>query len=186
MLTTRKNNMKLPKKVILALACLTLQGCQDRNMGDLKDFVQSAYKDEKPKIEPLPEIEPFVSFEYVSDEESDPFSFDNVVSNRDEDAVAVGAGVRPDTNRIKEPLEDYPLDALRMVGTLSQEGVPWVIVKTTQGTAHLASLGMYMGQNEGKITQIVPDEQRVVLEETVADPAGRWVTRDVEITIDEQ
>jgi type IV pilus assembly protein PilP len=82
-------------------------------------------------------------------------------------------------------LEEFPLDALSMVGTMSQKGVPWVIVKTTQGTAHLASIGNYLGQNDGKIIQIFPEEQRVLLVETVADPAGRWVTRDVEITIDE-
>lgn len=186
MLTTQNRAMKLLRLVVLGFAFVVLQGCQDSSMSDLKDFVRDTYKDEKPKIDPLPEIQPFVPFKYVLKDEGDPFSFDNIVSNRDEDSGAVGLGTRPDTNRIKGPLEDYPLDALRMVGTLSQEGVPWVIVKTTQGTAHLASLGDYMGQNDGKITQIVPDEQRVVLEETVADPAGRWVTRDVEITIDEQ
>ena len=58
-----------------------------------------------------------------------------------------------------------------------------MIVKTTQGTAHLAKIGNYLGQNDGKITQIYPEEQRVLLVETVADPAGRWVTRDVELTI---
>lgn len=188
MSTIQSNNMKLPKLMLIVACSLAVQGCQDSSMRDLKDFVETAYQDEKPEIDPLPEIEPFVPFEYVSEEEGDPFSFDNVVSTRDRDSDAApgAAGERPDQNRIKEPLEDFPLDALSMVGTLSQEGVAWVVVKTSSGTAHLASQGMYMGQNDGKITQIVPDEQRVVLEETVADPAGRWVKRNVEITIDEQ
>lgn len=170
-------------KVSLLVMCLSLQACSGGNLSDLKEFVDTAYENEKPKIEPLPEIRPYQKFEYIAKEESDPFSTENIISNRDDDSVAIDR--RPDANRIKEALEDFPLDALRMVGTMTQDGVPWVIVKTTQGTAYLASLGNYMGLNDGKIAQIFPEEQKVVLQETVADPAGRWVTREVEITIDE-
>jgi type IV pilus assembly protein PilP len=170
-------------KASFVLICLSLQACSGGDMADLKRFVDTAFEDEKPKIEPLPEIRPFQKFEYIAKEESDPFSRTNVISNRDEDSVAVDR--RPDATRIKEPLEDFPLDALRMVGTMSQNGVPWVIVKTTQGTAYLASLGNYMGLNDGKVSQIFPEEQKIILQETVADPSGRWVTREVEITIDE-
>lgn len=175
---------KLLSSFMIMAGALMLQGCVDSNMTDLKTFVADVYKDKKPEIDPLPEIEPYQGFEYASAEKSDPFLFGNIISNRDDEAVV--AGKRPDRNRVKEPLEEFPLDALNMVGTLSQKGVPWVIVKTNLGTAHLAQVGNYLGQNDGKITQIFPEEQRVVLEETVADPAGRWITRDVEITIDEQ
>ena len=178
----RNNNVKLAQLVLMVLL---LQGCVDSEMTDLRTFVADVYKDKKPEIEPLPEIQPYKGFEYGSLDKNDPFNFDNIVSNRDAEAAAQ-ATERPDANRIKEPLEEFPLDALSMVGTISQQGVPWVIVKTNQGSAHLASVGSYLGQNDGKITQIFPEEQRVVLVETVADPAGRWVTRDVEITIDEQ
>ena len=171
------------KLMCLALVAMMVQGCVDSNMTDLRGFVADAYKDKKPDIEPLPEIQPYKGFEYGSVDQNDPFNFDNIVSNRDGDAIV--SGKRPDANRIKEPLEEVPLDALKMVGTIEQKGVPWVIVKTSEGTAHLASIGNYLGQNNGKITQIFPEEQRIVLEETVADPAGRWVTRDVDITIDE-
>jgi type IV pilus assembly protein PilP len=172
------------KLVSVALLAVVLQGCNDSKMTDLRDFVADAYKDKKPEIDPLPEIQPYQGFEYASTDKNEPFNFQNIVSNRDGEAAV--SGKRPDANRAKEPLEEFPLDALNMVGTMSQKGVPWVIVKTTQGTAHLASIGNYLGQNDGKIIQIFPEEQRVLLVETVADPAGRWVTRDVEITIDEQ
>jgi len=173
-------NNKLVSILVMSLA---LQGCVDSGMSDLRSFVADAYKDKKPEIEPLPEIEPYRGFEYSAVDQNEPFDFNNIISNRDDEAVA---GKRPDANRTKEALEEFPLDALNMVGTMTQKGVPWVVVKTALGTAHLASIGNYLGQNDGKITQIFPDEQRVVLVETVADPAGRWVTRDVEITIDEQ
>jgi len=177
----------LPSKSLLSTltACLLLQGCVGDDMSDLRMFVADAYKDKKPEIEPLPEIQPYKGFEYTAVDQNEPFDFNNIVSNRGDEAVP-DSGERPDANRVKEPLEEFPLDALNMVGTMTQKGVPWVIVKTTQGSAHLAKIGNYLGQNDGKITQIYPEEQRVVLVETVVDPAGRWVTRDVEITIDEQ
>ncbi len=166
------------------LAVLILTGCSVGDMADLQLFVKTAHQDKKPEIEPLPEIPPFKAFEYSREEASDPFSALNIVSSGG-DSRGVGLGKRPDSDRRKEPLEKYPLDALKMVGTITKEGVPHIVVKTNDGTAVLATLGSYMGQNDGKIKEIVPEEQRVVLVETVLDPAGRWVTRDVEITIDE-
>lgn len=160
---------------------LFLSACSPSGHSDLENFVKTAYQDKKPEIEPLPEIPPFKAFAYTAEEENDPFSASNIVAISENQA----GDRRPDSDRPREPLEEFPLDALRMVGTILKQGVPWVVVKTNEGSALLASIGNYMGQNEGKIKQIVPDEQKVVLEETVRDPAGRWVTREVEITIDE-
>lgn len=175
------NNKWVLSLVVIAL----LSGCQDRGMTDLKTFVDDAFKNNKPDIEPLPVVTPFKGFAYSAEDENDPFNVENIVSDS-----AGGSGVilgeRPDENRLKEPLEEYPLDALRMVGTLSKKDQPWVIVKTTDGTVLLATLGNYMGENNGEIKHISTDEQLVVLTETVPDPSGRWVTRDVEIIVDEQ
>jgi len=162
---------------------LVLQACQDRSMSDLKHFVATAHQDKKPEIEPLPEMQPYVGYQYSAGEDDDPFSFGNIVTSRD---PVPGAGSEgPVTDRRKEPLEKYPLDALKFVGTMTQENVPWVIVKTPESTALRATVGNYMGQQDGKIKQIIPDEQKIVLAELVLDPKGQWVTRDVEITIDE-
>jgi type IV pilus assembly protein PilP len=170
------------KSMVACLVLLSLAGCQDSNMTDLKEFVASAYRDKKPEIEPLPEIPPYKGFEYSAIEEEDPFNQQNIITERPDGALA---GQRPDKDRRREPLEAFPLDALRMVGTLTQEETPYVIVQTSDGTAHRATIGNYMGLNEGKIKQIVPVEQKIVLAELVLDPAGRWVTRELEITIDE-
>ena len=160
-----------------------LQACQGGDMRDLKEFVSSAYKDAKPEIEPLPEIQPYKGFEYAGLEDQDPFSVTNIVTNRGDGTIAVG--VNRDENRRREALERYPLDALKMVGTMTQQDVPWVIVQTSEGTAHRATVGNYMGQNEGKIKTILTEEQKIVLSELVLDTAGRWVTREVELIIDE-
>jgi type IV pilus assembly protein PilP len=167
---------------MIFFALLGLQACQDKQMQDLRDFVTNAYKDKKPEIEPLPEIKPYQKFEYSAFDSEDPFNLENIVTSR---ANGTASGESPDANRPREPLEEFPLDALKMVGTLTQKDQPYIIVKTSEGTALRATIGNYMGQNDGKIKEIVPEEQRVVLTELVLDTAGRWINRDVEITIDE-
>lgn len=176
-------NKAFLRMTLILLSVFGLQACQDRQMADLKLFVETAYQDKKPEIEPLPEIKPYKGFEYSAAEEQDPFGFKNIGTNRGEGLA--GASGSPDQNRRKEPLEEYPLDALRMVGTMTREQVPWVVVQTTDGKALRATIGNYLGLNDGRITEIVIDEQKVVLAELVVDAAGRWVTREREITIDE-
>ena len=159
---------------VIAILLILLSACSGGEMSDLKSFVATTYQDEKPEIESLPEIQPFKPFEYSAAEQEDPFSVGNIVASRSDNAAL--AGDSPNVNRRREPLEEYPLDALRFVGTMSREDIPWVIVQTSEGTAHRATVGNYMGQNDGKIMQIMTDEQKVLLAELVLDPAGRWVT----------
>ncbi len=174
---------KALRSLVMLLSLVWLSACGDSGMSDLREFVETAYQDEKPEIDPLPPFEPYKAYKYSPEENSDPFSLSNIITNLDSDGATIGQ--RPDADRDKEPLEDFPLDALSMVGTMSQKGVPWVIVQTNNGTAHLATIGNYLGQNDGKITNIFPEEERVELVETVPDPSGRWVKRDIELTIDE-
>lgn len=169
---------------MLSLVCaVSLTACQDRSMSDLRQFVDSAYKDKKPEIEPLPEIKPYEGFVYSASNEVDPFDLSNIEVRRQKQAV--NSGKRPDQNRRKEPLEYFPLDGLKMVGTLTQKGTPWVVIKAPDGAVHRATVGQYMGKNDGKIKDILIDQQKVLLTELVQDPSGRWVDREVAITIDE-
>lgn len=174
----RKRKRKNSALLVLGL-CIGLSGCGGDNMADLKTFVADAYKDKKPDIEPLPPIRPFTPYKYSASAENDPFSRSNMLGESGQ------AQSDQEIDRVREPLEEYPLDALKMVGTMSKNNQPWVIVKTSTGTALLATEGNYMGQNNGKILQISPERQMVVLSERILDSAGRWVTREVQVTVDE-
>jgi len=119
------------------------------------------------------------AFSYVANEELDPFNSENIVgpANAAGGENQAALGKPPEQDRPKEELENYPLDALSMVGTLTKKNKPWVVVKTTQGTVLLATIGNYVGENYGKIKRISTEEQVVVLSETVTDPSGRWNCR---------
>jgi len=174
-------------KTVVSIGFLFILGGCNGGMSDLQSFVDNAFKDDKPEIAPLPVAPPYRAFTYVANEDQDPFSADNIAGPAGPDTGNQAAiGKPPQRDRPKEELENYPLDALSMVGTLTKKNKPWVVVKTTQGTVLLATIGNYVGENYGQIKRISTEEQVVVLSETVTDPSGRWITRDVEITVDEQ
>lgn len=146
-------------------------------MQDLRRFTDTAYENRKPEVEPLPEITPYETFIYTASNMVDPFSSDNL---GEQEAPATD-GLAPDRDRRKEPLESYPLDSLRMVGTLMRPDTSWVVLRAPDGTIHEAQVGNYMGQNYGVITDI--SEEKVALTELVQDPNGRWIEREASISI---
>lgn len=94
-----------------------------------------------------------------------------------------GNGVKPDFDRPPEPLEEYPLDSLRMVGTLEQHNETWALILDTDDTIHRVQNGNYMGQNHGKIIRVT--EFEVELTEIIPDGLGGWMERPASIAISE-
>jgi type IV pilus assembly protein PilP len=82
-----------------------------------------------------------------------------------------------------EELERYPLDALRMVGTLDQQSEQWGLIRDPDGVIHRVKAGNYMGRNYGKILEV--SEHRIHLLEKVSDGRGQWQERDAEVSLSE-
>lgn len=167
---------------MLLAALLSLAGCAGDGMDDLRDFAKNAHADKKPKVEPLPDIKPYEAFAYAAADLTDPFSPSNLTPRSL--AQARAGGPRPDMNRRKEPLEDHPLDALRMVGTLSRGKQMWAIIQDKDGGVHRVQKGNYIGQNFGRITRI--GEEKIDLVEMVQGALGDWVEREASLAIQEQ
>jgi hypothetical protein len=89
---------------------------------------------------------------------------------------AIGAlGALIDPRRNREPLEEFPLDSLRLVGTLSLRGQQFALIKDPTAVVHRVTLGNYLGQNYGKITTIA--ESEIALREIVPDGFGGFIER---------
>lgn len=159
---------------------LALTACGSDGLDDLREFTAKAHADRKPKVEPLPEIKPQENFVYSATNVADPFAAFNLKPQTNKVA---GGGPRPNVNRRKEPLEEYPLDALKMVGTLAQGRQSWAVIQAPDGTTHRASLGHHMGQNFGKVTRIT--EEKLNLIELIQGPLGDWVEREASIALAE-
>ena len=150
---------------------------------DLELYVEEVKSRQKTSIEPLPEFEPYKSFTYQANDLRDPFTEPTFSTPRAATVLSSGNGIAPDFDRPTEPLEEFPLDSLRMVGTLEQHEEMWALINDTDGTIHRVQPGNYAGQNHGKITQIT--EFEVELTEIVPDGIGGWVERPASITISE-
>lgn len=158
-----------------------LAGCADDGMDDLRQFVANAAAGRTPKVEPLPEIKTQEPFAYAAAKLADPFAKFNLKSQGSQTA---GAGPRPDMNRRKEPLEEFPLDALKMVGTLARGKQAWAVIQAPDGTVHRATVGNHMGQNFGTVTRI--SEDKIDLVELVQGSLGDWVEREASVALAEQ
>jgi len=173
------NCRKLP---VIILAGAVLAGCSGANLEDLEQWTATAYADRKPRVEPLPEIRPHEGYTYTATNLSDPFNEENLRPARPTSGGNRG-DKGPDPTRRKEPLEAYPLDALRMVGTLVQDSKVWVVVRAPDGSVHHAQVGNYVGQNFGQIKSI--NEEKALVTELIQDPNGKWIDREANLSVSE-
>jgi type IV pilus assembly protein PilP len=165
------------KKLTCLLFSLMLAACGIGGMSDLKQFVADTGKDLQGKVEPLPQVKPYVPFEYNAFNLPDPFK------PRKLSPKGGGGGLQPDLARPKEPLEAYSLETLKMVGTLEKDGVINAVIKTPDNAIYHVHKGNYLGQNFGMIVGI--SDSGVKLKEIVQDSAGDWTERDSTLTLQE-
>lgn len=175
--------IKGPTRLLAGIAVASiLVGCSGSDMDDLRAYVEQVKSRRHGKIEPLPEVKPYETFTYQAQELRDPFTPGTF--NRPAPAAAgTKGGIKPDFNRPREALEEYPLDTLRMVGILEQGGQVWALIKTSDGTIHRVRRGNYLGQNHGRITRI--DENKVEIVEIIPDGLGGWMKREASLTLSE-
>jgi type IV pilus assembly protein PilP len=157
------------KRIVVSAALITLAGCGGE-MDELKQFVRDSEKGLPRRIEPLPPVKAFEPFTYEGFDLPDPFKPRKLAEKRDGGA----SGLAPDLNRRKEPLEAFPLEQLKMVGTLSQGKDVYALVRADK-TLYRVKKGNYMGQNFGLITDVTENE--IKLKEIVQDSAGDWAER---------
>ena len=178
-------NRAKPIKRLLAPAFISvmLTACAPDPTTDLIEYTERVKSQQKANIEPLPEFVPHESFEYAAGDLRDPFTPPVFSHAPTAVAQASGSGIKPDFDRPTEPLEEYPLDSLRMVGTLEQHADAWALVLDTDDTIHRVQAGNYIGQNHGKIIRI--SEFEVELTEIIPDGLGGWMERTASIAISE-
>jgi type IV pilus assembly protein PilP len=167
---------------IAALSC-GLLACSGNPTADLEDYIKTTKNQQKSSIEPLPEFQPYESFTYEATDLRDPFSEPTFAHAKPSPSFVSSNGIKPDVSRPTEPLEEFPLDGLRMVGTLEQHENHWALINDTDGTIHRVQPGNYAGQNHGKITRIT--EFEIDLTEIIPDGIGGWVERQASIVINE-
>ena len=169
---------KLGNVLLLATVMFGLVACGSDN-DDLDVYINDVKARPGGRIEPLPEITPYEGFTYIADAEGlrSPF----VPDTPQVSTSGAGGGIRPDSARSREFLEGFPLDTLGMVGTLYIGDTMYGLVQTSDGLIHRVVPGNYLGQNDGRISNI--DESEIELVEIISDGIGGYIERDAAISL---
>ena len=161
---------------LIAVAVLSLSACSS-GMEQLQQQVAEIKARPGEPIEPLPEIKPYEAFAYNAASLRSPF-VPTPPARSD-----VANGVRPDVKRPREFLEQFPLDTMRMVGTLQLLGRNYGLVQGKDGLVHRVLPGNFVGQNDGRIVGISPTKITIV--EIVPDGLGGYIERPAALALTE-
>jgi type IV pilus assembly protein PilP len=177
----KRVSSRFAASVIAPALVLALAGCGGEQHADLREFVKKSDDLPRGRIPPLPEVQPYEPFTYNAYDLTDPFKPRQIQPPK---AAAVAGGIKPpDPNRRKEPLEAYPLENLKMVGTLQQKKDIYALVRTPDNRLFRVRPGNFVGQNFGRITEI--SESGIKLKELVQDSGGEWKEEDRSLLLQE-
>ena len=157
------------------LACLILSGCSG-GQSDLQKWIADTKKKPGGRIQPLPEVKPYETFAYSVASMRSPF--------QPQGPSALGGGsasLRPNTRRNREFLEGFSLDTLRMVGTFKVGPKFYGLVQSKDGLVHKVTPGNYLGQSDGKISDITGS--KISLVEIIPDGLGGYIERPATLAL---
>ncbi len=170
------------KAVLAALLLMGMLSACGSNMDELTRYIDEVKQRPADPIEPIPPVATYAPHLYVSSGDRNPFlsaiKSDEIAG--DEDG---GNGIRPDANRSREYLEQFSLDTLSMVGTLSRGGSDWSLIRDPDGVIHRVAVDNYLGQNHGRVTSVSPD--RLELTELITNGSGGWLERNTSVAMDD-
>jgi type IV pilus assembly protein PilP len=160
------------------VACALLAGCGGEQHADLRAWVKEQDNLPRGRISQLPEVRPYQPIEYSAFDLTDPFKPRKIEPPK----TTAQGGLQPDPNRRREPLESYPLEALKMVGILKQKEF-FGLIKTPDNTLFQVKAGNYLGQNFGRIVAV--SDGAIKLKEIVQDSNGNWEEKEQTLLLQE-
>ena len=174
---------KSPYHAGLAMLMLLALSACNQGMGDLQQFVNQTKAKPPGRVEPIPPFIPYQNFEYTTQNLRDPFKLVDFrrPEPTDEPISNSATGPRPSIDRVREPLEDFPLDTLRFKGTVTQSGTKWGLIFAPDNTVHRILEGNYMGQNHGRIISL--SDVIIEVTEIVPDGLGNYIERSAAVAL---
>lgn len=164
--------MKLKGLTLLVLTGLTLTACGSR-VDEVNLQMQQIRSEPPLPIPPAPVFLPVPSFGYAAQQLRSPFLPDSLAL---ELKVMAGKRVQPDLARPPQFLEQFPLEALVMKGTLKNaNGALYGLIQAPEGGVVRVEKGNYMGKNYGRIVDITQSQITVI--EIVPDGRDGFVER---------
>ena len=165
--------LRRQRRALCLCLILPLAGCGDSDVQEVRSWMEGVKRETRVVVPPLSAPKTFIPFAYGAKEATDPFSPNKLLVELAKAAKSNGA-FKPDMDRRKELLESYPLDTVKMVGTMQKGGVVYALLQIDRAV-HQVQAGQHVGQNFGLITGV--GEEAVTIKEIVQDATGDWVER---------
>lgn len=166
---------------LLVVLTFGLVGCSDSGVPEVRQWMAAERSKARVVVPKIAEPKTFTPFTYTAKDEVDPYS-PLKLSSALAKLQANSSGIKPDLDRRREPLEAFPLDTIKMVGTLQKPKLSYALLQVDK-MVYQAKVGSYIGQNFGLITRI--NETEVELNEIVRDASGEWVERPAKLELQE-
>lgn len=173
--------MRLAGASALVLGLFGLAGCGGAD-DDLAQWMAQQKREVKPSVQPIVPPRKFDPEPYAGLDLTEPFSSQKLTVALRQEVRQTSSALAAELNRRKEPLENFPLDSMAMVGSVSKEGRPHALLKVDR-LLYQVGVGDHIGQNFGRITAITETEVR--LRELVQDAAGEWIERPMTLQLQE-
>jgi type IV pilus assembly protein PilP len=158
---------------LLAVAGAILAAGCSGGQSDLEKWIAESKKKAGGRIEALPEVKPYETFTYNANGMRSPFQPVGPNVN--------ATNLRPSTRRNREFLEGFSLDTLKMVGTFKVGSSFYGLVQSKDGLVHKVQPGNYIGQNDGKITDITGG--KISITEIIPDGLGGYIERPASLAL---
>ena len=156
----------------IALCVVLLSGCQDAEIAALDRRLDEIRAAPTGQVAPLPASPQYLAVTYDQANLRSPFMPERP---EPEEKSLEGIDLAPNLDRPRDPLEQYPLEGLLLVGTLSIDGINSALVRDPQGEVHRVHVGEHMGTDFGRIVSITDSALQLV--EIVSNGQGGWIER---------
>ena len=160
--------------ICAVLAGLSIAGCSG-GQSDLQKWIAETKKKPGGRIQALPEVKPYETYVYNAVKLRSPFQPQGAGTLNGQ------ASLRPSSRRNREFLEGVSLDTLKMVGTFKVGSSFYGLVQSKDGLVHKIQPGNYLGQNDGKVTEITGGKISVV--EIIPDGLGGYLERPASLAL---
>jgi type IV pilus assembly protein PilP len=167
---------------LAAVTTATLLAACSSGHDELQAWMEQQRREVKPSVTPLAAPKPYSPEPYTVVGAVEPFSPQKLSVALRIEARQPNSLLAGELNRRKEPLEAFPLDSMRMVGSVERDGRPFALLRVDE-LLYQVKVGDHLGQNYGRVTRI--DETEVVLREIVQDAAGEWIERSASLQLQE-
>ncbi len=166
--------MKVQPLLIGILVGVTalVSGCSSR-IDSVSAEMEAIHNQPPQPVPPPPAFLPVPTFSYSAQRLRSPFMPPSLAQ---ELMVMSGRKVMPDLSRPPQYLEQFPLESLRMRGTINRAGQPlFGLVEDSEGSVLRVQVGNYLGKNYGRIVGITPSQINII--EIVPDGKDGFIER---------